>query len=243
MLRANLVAAVNVMLACHETGCRVVLAGSMEEPDLGDPRRCRSRRTRPPNGRRSRMPGCSTRSTSCRLCTCASSWCTAGRARHAQAGSLRHHFALRGEEPELTSGAREVDWIYVDDVVEAFLAAAVAPGAEGASLDIGSGELVSVRELAVRLSRLVGGDIEPRFGALPRGSWSACASPTPASPRSWTGGPAHRSTTGSHGPSPSIVTAGEQEVSATVGRARRPQRQGRGRALHRVGARRRTSPT
>ena len=37
MLHANLVAAVNVMLACHDTGCsRVVLAGSMEEPDLGD---------------------------------------------------------------------------------------------------------------------------------------------------------------------------------------------------------------
>ena len=44
---------------------------------------------------------------------------------------------LRGEMPELTSGAREVDWIYVDDVVEAFLAAAVAPGAEGTSLDVG----------------------------------------------------------------------------------------------------------
>ena len=38
MLRANLLAAVNVMLACAEVGCsRVVLAGSMEEPDVDDP--------------------------------------------------------------------------------------------------------------------------------------------------------------------------------------------------------------
>ena len=37
MLEANLVTAVNVMLACADAGCgRLVLAGSMEEPDLGD---------------------------------------------------------------------------------------------------------------------------------------------------------------------------------------------------------------
>ena len=45
---------------------------------------------------------------------------------------------LRGETPQLASGMREVDWVYVEDVVEAFLRAAVAPGADGQSLDIGS---------------------------------------------------------------------------------------------------------
>ena len=74
---------------------------------------------------------------------------------------------LRGETPELSSGDREIDWIYVDDVVDAFLAAAVAPGGEGASLDIGSGELVSVHTLVAHLRRLVGGEVQPRFGALP----------------------------------------------------------------------------
>ena len=73
---------------------------------------------------------------------------------------------LRGRSPELTSGTREVDWIYVDDVVDAFLRAAVAPGIEGASLDVGSGELVTVRALVVRLRDLVGGDVEPSFGAV-----------------------------------------------------------------------------
>jgi nucleoside-diphosphate-sugar epimerase len=57
--------------------------------------------------------------------------------------------------------------LYVDDVVDAFLAAAVAPRADGASVDIGSGKLVSVRALVAQLKRLVGGPVEPRFGALP----------------------------------------------------------------------------
>ena len=46
---------------------------------------------------------------------------------------------LRGESPRLSSGTREVDWIYVGDVVDAYLAAAVADGVEGTSIDIGSG--------------------------------------------------------------------------------------------------------
>jgi UDP-glucose 4-epimerase len=73
---------------------------------------------------------------------------------------------LRGQAPKLTSGAREVDWIYVDDVVDAFLRAAVAPGLEGRSLDIGSGELVTARALVVRLRELIGSDVEPAFGAI-----------------------------------------------------------------------------
>jgi UDP-glucose 4-epimerase len=74
---------------------------------------------------------------------------------------------LRGEVPELTSGERAVDWIYVDDVVDAFLAGAVTPGAEVSSLDIGSGELVPGREVVARLVRLVGGSTKPIFGAVP----------------------------------------------------------------------------
>jgi UDP-glucose 4-epimerase len=73
---------------------------------------------------------------------------------------------LRGIAPELTSGARAVDWIYVDDVADAFLDAAVAPGIDGGSLDIGSGELVTVRALVLRLRQLVGGEVEPAFGAI-----------------------------------------------------------------------------
>jgi UDP-glucose 4-epimerase len=169
MLHANLVASVNVMLASHETGCRrVVLAGSMEEPDFGDAEAV------------AQSP------------YAAAKWAARSYARmfHALYELSVVHLRifmvygpgqrdlrkvvpyvtaslLRGEAPELMSGEREVDWIYVDDVVDAFLAAAVTPGAEGASLDIGSGKLVPVREVVARLARLIGGNIEPSFGALP----------------------------------------------------------------------------
>jgi UDP-glucose 4-epimerase len=169
MLHANLVAAVNVLLASHKAGCdRVVLAGSMEEPDLGDA------------GAVAQSP------------YAAAKWAALTYARmfHAVYGLPIVHLRvfmvygpgqrdmrklvpyvtsslLRGEAPELMSGEREVDWVYVDDVVDAFLAAAVTPDAEGASLDIGSGTLVPVRAVVARVRRLIGGNVEPSFGALP----------------------------------------------------------------------------
>jgi UDP-glucose 4-epimerase len=74
---------------------------------------------------------------------------------------------LRGEGPKLSSGMREVDWVYVDDVVAAFVAAAESPKAPGSTVDVGSGELVSIRSLVERIVPLVGGDVRPVFGALP----------------------------------------------------------------------------
>lgn len=168
MLHANLLAAVNLMVACAEAGRpRVVLAGSMEEPDMGDADAV------------AQSP------------YAVAKWGQVAYARHF--GALHElpvvHLRvfmvygpgqldlrklvpyvtvslLRGEAPKLTSGARAVDWIYVDDVVEAFLRAAVAPGAAGRSLDVGSGELVTARALVVRLAELVGGEAEPAFGAI-----------------------------------------------------------------------------
>jgi UDP-glucose 4-epimerase len=74
---------------------------------------------------------------------------------------------LRGEGPKLSSGRREVDWVYVDDVVAAFVAAAASEKAPGTTVDVGSGELVSIRSLVERIHALVGGDVRPVFGALP----------------------------------------------------------------------------
>ena len=70
---------------------------------------------------------------------------------------------LRGEAPRLSSGQRLVDWIYVDDVVEGLLTAAVVPGIEGCSFDLGSGSLVSIREVVEQIVEIVGGSIEPVF--------------------------------------------------------------------------------
>jgi nucleoside-diphosphate-sugar epimerase len=72
---------------------------------------------------------------------------------------------LRGEPPRLSSGRREVDWVYVDDFVAAFLAAAGTDAATGTSVDVGSGEVTTIRSIVERLTRIVGGG-RPLFGAL-----------------------------------------------------------------------------
>ena len=74
---------------------------------------------------------------------------------------------LRGEAPRFTRGTREIDWIYVDDVVEALLAAAQAPRVEGLTFDIGTGTLTPIRSVVESILRIVGSSSEPLFGSLP----------------------------------------------------------------------------
>jgi UDP-glucose 4-epimerase len=73
---------------------------------------------------------------------------------------------LGDRDPELSSGTRLVDWVYVDDVVDAFLAAGESDAAAGHVLDIGSGVQVSIRDTIELLARIVDGKGKPRFGAI-----------------------------------------------------------------------------
>ena len=73
---------------------------------------------------------------------------------------------LRGEVPELGSGTRLVDWVYVDDVVDAFLAAASSARAPGREFDIASGTQLSIRDTVELLAKIVGANQQPRFGAI-----------------------------------------------------------------------------
>jgi UDP-glucose 4-epimerase len=74
---------------------------------------------------------------------------------------------LRGERPPLSSGARAVDWIHVDDVVRGLTAAAARAGLEGRTVELGSGDLVTIREVVERIVRLMDAAVSPRWGALP----------------------------------------------------------------------------
>ena len=74
---------------------------------------------------------------------------------------------LQGAAPRVSSGQRLVDWIYVSDVVNGFLALARAPGVEGTTIDLGSGSLVSIRDIVQQLVPLTGAQAKPQFGALP----------------------------------------------------------------------------
>ncbi len=166
---ANLQSTVALLSALTEPGCRrIVLAGSMEEPDGADLAAAPS------------SP------------YAAAKWAAAGYARmfHALYGlpvararifmvygpdqkderKLVPYVCrslLAGEAPRLTSGARAVDWIYVADVVEGLLAMATAPGLEGESLELGTGRLATVREVVETLHRIAGdGAPAPVFGEL-----------------------------------------------------------------------------
>ncbi|MDW6021586.1 NAD(P)-dependent oxidoreductase [Mesorhizobium sp. BAC0120] len=74
---------------------------------------------------------------------------------------------LAGISPKISSGKRRADWIYVSDVIDAFVSAATAPGIEGTTIDLGSGSLVTIRGIVERLTAIVGSDAKPMFGAVP----------------------------------------------------------------------------
>lgn len=164
-LDANLVSSVHVMAAGVESGTeRVVLAGSQEEPaeSAAD-----SVPTSP---------------------YAASKWAATRYARmfHSLYGlstiSLRIFMVygpgqrdldkliphvirtlLDGKVPVINSGDRRVDWIHVGDVAEALALAGRAPGIDGAQVDVGSGRLVTIREIVETLAALVAPGIRPVY--------------------------------------------------------------------------------
>ena len=74
---------------------------------------------------------------------------------------------LAGKPPKLSSGEQQIDWIYIEDVIDGFLAAATAPDIEGHTVDLGSGALVSIRTVAERLVDFLDSRAKPLYGALP----------------------------------------------------------------------------
>lgn len=71
---------------------------------------------------------------------------------------------LRGEIPRYTSGVRQVDWIFVEDVARAYLAAALAPNPGIDPIDVGRGELFTVRQVVERLWDIMDAPGRPEFG-------------------------------------------------------------------------------
>jgi len=164
---SNLASTVNLLTRCQQQGCqRIVLTGSLEEPE-GE--------TAVPSSPYA-----------------AAKWAASGYARmfHAlydtpvvtarlfmvygpnqkDVNKLVPYVIrsfLAGEPPRLSSGVREVDWIYVDDVVDAYLALATARGVERETLDIGSGELVTIRKVVDEIHHLMQPGVEPGWGTIP----------------------------------------------------------------------------
>jgi UDP-glucose 4-epimerase len=163
----NFMTALNLLVAAAEDSAgRIVLAGSFEEPDEVDPVPCSP--------------------------YAAAKWSASGYARMFRAlyeipvviakifmvygpGQSDHTklipyvtiSLLRGNAPRLSSGVRLVDWIYVDDLVDGLIGCAQTPGIDGRTVELGSGELLSIREVVQQLSDLVVCTVDPQFGALP----------------------------------------------------------------------------
>ena len=74
---------------------------------------------------------------------------------------------LQGGHPKVSSGERLVDWIYVSDVVDGFLAVAQAPDVDGATLELGSGSLISIRGIVEQLAKVLAAEGKVEFGAIP----------------------------------------------------------------------------
>jgi nucleoside-diphosphate-sugar epimerase len=73
---------------------------------------------------------------------------------------------LQNTAPKLSSGKREIDWIYIDDVVEGLIQIAITPGIEGKIIDIGSGKTCTIREVVEKIVDLIKPDVMPQFNAL-----------------------------------------------------------------------------
>ena len=80
--------------------------------------------------------------------------------------------ALRGRLPRLVDPATARDFVHVDDVVEAFLAAARAHDLErGTILNVGSGVQTTIGELVELARRTFAIDAEPEWSSMPGRAW------------------------------------------------------------------------
>lgn len=73
---------------------------------------------------------------------------------------------LQGQAPQLSSGRRCLDWIYVDDAVEGLVQAAAADGVDGTTLEFGSGIAVSIKDVVDEIVAIVEPRVRPVFGAV-----------------------------------------------------------------------------
>lgn len=80
--------------------------------------------------------------------------------------------ALEGQLPPLASPETARDFVWVEDVVDAFLKAATQPLSDpGAVFNIGTGHQARLSEIVAIVRQLVGVDAEPVWHALPDRGW------------------------------------------------------------------------
>jgi nucleoside-diphosphate-sugar epimerase len=87
---------------------------------------------------------------------------------------------LNGERLKLTTGKQRWDFVYVDDIADAYfklLSVSDLPQ-KHEIFNIGTGNAVSVREVVSRIKEIIGSELEPEWGAIPHRKnevWFTCA--------------------------------------------------------------------
>lgn len=75
--------------------------------------------------------------------------------------------ALAGRDFPMTTGVQTRDPVYIDDVVNAFILAAVKSVAPGSVFNIGAGKAIPVKDIVGKVFELLGTSAKPLLGKLP----------------------------------------------------------------------------
>ena len=97
---------------------------------------------------------------------------------------------LNKEDIKLTGGKQTRDFIFIEDVVGAFLMAGIKEEIIGDTFNVCSGKAVSIKEVVLTITQLMNSPVKPLFGAQPyRESelWTSSGNPSHAERKlSWT---------------------------------------------------------
>lgn len=163
----NLVATVNLLVAATEVGCgRLILAGSLEEPQ--------SHTNLTPSSPYAASKWAASSYTSMFYelyqlpVVTARIFMVYGPGQQDLKKLVPYVTCslLQEKAPKLSSGNRPIDWIYVEDLVSGLLAIAKVADVEGTTVDLGSGNLETIRTVVEHLVNIIGTKTEPLFGAL-----------------------------------------------------------------------------
>jgi nucleoside-diphosphate-sugar epimerase len=165
-LHGTLISTVNLLTLVAQMGCRrLVLVGSLEEPELGNPiasspyaaAKWSSSVYAQMFHRLYQVPVVVTRP-----------FMVYGPAQNVtKLIPYVIRSLLQGEAPKLSSGQRQVDWIYVTDLIDGLIAVTQTVGIEGETFEFGSSTLTPISTTVDYLNQLINPNIKPLFGALP----------------------------------------------------------------------------
>ena len=87
---------------------------------------------------------------------------------------------FKGKKIKLTTGKQRWDFVYVDDIIEAYFKLLNIPDLpiKHEIFNIGTGNAISIREVISQLKEIIGSSIEPEWGAIPHRKnevWFICA--------------------------------------------------------------------